>query len=190
MDIHLWEERYRSREHPNEDFATAPAPLLARIAEPLPPGRALDLACGTGRNALWLAQRGWSVTAVDGAPSAIETVRRRARQLGLAVDTSVADLERGQFHIAPSSWDLICLCYYLQRDLFELAKRGLVPGGVVIAIVHLAAPGEQPTSHRLGAGQLAACFQDCRIIHYYEGPPSDPSHQRPVAEIVARRPNA
>ena len=188
MEIRAWEERYRSRERPAEDFATAPVPLLARTAAQLPPGRALDLACGTGRNALWLARQGWSVTAVDGAPTAIEILRRRAHEQGLAVDAKVADLERGEFQIESSAWDLICICYYLQRDLFEPAKSRLAPAGVLLAIVHIAAPGEQPTNHRLGPGELAEYFRSWEILHHYEGQPSDPAHLRPVAEIVVRRP--
>ena len=188
MDIRAWEERYRSRERPAEDFATAPVPLLARTAAQLPSGRALDLACGTGRNALWLARQGWSVTAVDGAPTAVEILRRRAHEHGLAMDAKVADLERGEFHIEPSAWDLICICYYLQRGLFESAKSGLAPAGVLLAIVHIAAPGEQPTNHRLATSELAEYFRGWEILHHYEGHPSDPAHLRPVAEIVVRRP--
>jgi SAM-dependent methyltransferase len=190
MEIRAWEERYRSRQRPAEDFASDPVPLLARTAAKLPPGRALDLACGAGRNALWLARQGWSVTAVDGAPTAIEILRRRAQESGLAVHATVADLERGEFHIAPSAWDLICICYYLQRDLFEPAKRGLAPAGVLLAIVHITEPGEQPTNHRLAPGALAEYFRGWEILHHCEGRPDDPAHQGPVAEIVARRPVA
>lgn len=188
MEIQGWEERYRSRERPAEDFAVAPVPLVAETAKHLPPGRALDLACGTGRDALWLAQRGWSVTAVDGAPTAIEIVRRRAREGSLAVDARVADLERGEYQVEPSAWDLICICYYLQRDLFVTAQRGLAAGGILIAIAHIAGPGEQPTAHRLRPGELEAYFTGWEILHRYEGRPNDAAHQRPVAEIVARRP--
>jgi SAM-dependent methyltransferase len=189
MEIRGWEERYRCRERPAEDFAVAPVPLLAETAKHLPPGRALDLACGTGRNALWLAQHGWSVTAVDGAPTAIESMRRRASEASLTLDARVADLERGEYRIEPSAWDLICICYYLQRDLFETAKQGLAPGGVLIVIVHIAGPGEQPTAHRLRPGELESYFRGWEILHHYEGQPSDPVHQRPVAEIVVRRPD-
>ena len=188
MDIPSWEERYRSRERPAEDFASAPVPLLADTAKLLPPGRALDLACGTGRNALWLAERGWTVTAVDGAPTAIEILRRRAHDRGLTVDARVADLERWEYRIEPEAWDLICICYYLQRDLFDVAKRGLAPGGIIISIVHVSDPGEQATEHRLLAGELAEYFRELEILRHFEGQPNDPAHRRPVAEIVARRP--
>jgi SAM-dependent methyltransferase len=188
MDIREWERRYRSGERPREDFATEPVPLLAEAASQLPPGRALDLACGTGRNALWLAERGWKVTAVDGAAAAIEILRGRARERGLTVDTRVADLEKGAYPIEPEAWDLICISYYLQRDLFEPAKRGLAPGGVMVVLVHIAEPGEQPTLHRLAPGELPGYFRDLEILHHREGQPYDPIHKRAVAELVARRP--
>lgn len=184
MDIRGWDERYRS----DEDFEAAPTPLLVETAKRLPPGKALDLACGTGRNALWLAQNGWSVAAVDGSRAAIEILRKRASDRGLSLDTQVADLERGQFRIEPATWNLIAMCYYLQRDLFEPAKMGLAPGGVLVAIVHITEPGEEPTFKRLRAGELADYFPGWEILHHYEGKPKDPAHRRSVAEIVARRP--
>src|SRR6185437_450500 len=106
---------------------------------------ALDLACGTGRNALWLAGRGWEVTAVDGSAVAIDILRRRAPS---NVRTQVADLERGAYRIEPAAWDLILICHYLQRDLFEPATQGLKPGGIVLVIVNLVELGQEPTATR------------------------------------------
>ena len=85
MDICGWEERYRL-----EDFELAPTALVVETTKAAAPGKALDLACGTGRNALWPAEQGWSVTAVDGAPGAIEIVRKKASERGLTVDARVA----------------------------------------------------------------------------------------------------
>jgi tellurite methyltransferase len=141
MDIRGWNERYRER--PKIGPAT---PLLMDIAGSVPPCRgaaegkcrALDLACGAGRNALWLAGHGWQVTAVDGSPEAIRILAAH----NPAIDARVADLEQHEYVIEPDSWDLIAICYYLQRDLFEPAKRGVVPGGIVVAIVHIPGPGE------------------------------------------------
>jgi len=183
MDIRGWDERYRFGSPEAQ-----PTPLLIEIASQLKPGRALDLACGAGRNALWLAEHGWRVTAVDGAPAAIETLRKRAAARGVSVETHVADLEAGEFRIEESAWDLIAICYYLQRGLFEPAKRGVVPGGVVIATVHITEPGEEPTKHRLRPGQLKDYFRGWEILHFREGTPDDPEHRRASAEIAARRP--
>jgi tellurite methyltransferase len=184
MDLHGWEQRYRSA--PTEE--EIPTPLLIEMTCHLQPGTALDLACGAGRNALWLAERGWVVTAVDGTGMAIEVLRSRAAQRRLPVTAQLADLEAHQYAITPCSWDLIIICYYLQRDLIEPAKLGVVPGGLLIIIVHLAETGEPPTKHRLGPRELKDYFRGWEILHSYEGWPSDPAHRRSVAEVVARKP--
>jgi len=185
MDLQGWNERYRSGEG-SEDWGAAPNPLLVATCLNVPAGKALDLACGAGRNAIWLAERGWKVTAVDGAASAIEILRDRSAKAGLAMDASVADLETNGFQIGESSWDLIVMCFYLQASLFEPAKLGVRSGGLVLAIVHIAEPGGEPTDHRLRPGELKQYFTDCEILHYYEGKSNDAAHKRPVAEIVAR----
>ena len=100
----------------------------------------------------------------------------------------VADLEKFAYLIEPTSWNLIAICYYLQRDLFEHAKQGVVPGGILISIVHITEPGEEPTAHRLRPGELERYFLGWEILHRREGKPNDAAHQRSVAEIVARRP--
>jgi tellurite methyltransferase len=182
-----WNARYRSGERAAEDLEAAPTPLLIETALRSKPGRALDLACGTGRNTLWLAEHGWSVTAVDAAEAAIEILRHRAAARGVTVDARVADLEKGEFHIESSRWDLITICYYLQRNLLEPAKQGVVPGGILLVIVHITDPGEEPTAHRLRPGELKNYFEGWEILHQYEGEPRDAGHQRSVAEVVARR---
>jgi SAM-dependent methyltransferase len=187
MDLGSWNKRYGSGEQP-EDLEPAPTRLVIETAKPLTPGKALDLACGTGRNALWLAGHGWKVTAVDGAPAAIEILQHRAAMQGVTLDARVADLEKSEYSIEPSAWDLIVISYYLQRDLFEPAKRGVAPDGIVLAIVHITEPGEEPTHKRLRPGELPRFFGGWEILHNYEGKPRDPAHQRAVAEIVARRP--
>jgi SAM-dependent methyltransferase len=188
MEVNKWDERYRLRERPEEDLDAAPTPLVVATAGNLKPGKVLDLACGTGRNALWLARHGWDVTAVDGSTTAIEILRNRALARGLKINAVVADFEKDQFEIEPARWDLMLICYYLQRNLFEPAKRGVVPGGVVISIVHVAELGEEPTANRLRPGEFGKYFAGWEILHRYEGKPNDSAHQRAVAEIVARRP--
>jgi tellurite methyltransferase len=158
MDIRGWDQRYRSGERPEEDLETAPTPLVVRIAQTLPAGEALDLACGAGRNALWLARHKWKVTAVDGSEAAIGILRERAARQGLRIDARVADLASGDYRIEPNRWDLIAICYYLQLDLIDCAKAGLKPGGVLIVIVHIGEEGEPPGKHRLQPGELIGHF--------------------------------
>jgi SAM-dependent methyltransferase len=156
-------------------MGSLPTPLLVETARKLQPGRALDLACGSGRNAVWLAEQGWQVTAVDRSPITIP-----------AVDTHVADLEKHEFPILEAAWDLIVVAYYLQRDLFDSIKRGIKPGGVALVIVHIFEPGHEHSRFSVRPGELAQYFEDWEILHYYEGKPRDPEHKRAVAEIAAK----
>lgn len=182
MDLAEWEQRYRAKEELSE---SRPHPLLVEAANSLPPGRALDLACGSGRNALWLAQHGWGVTAVDGSAAAVEILRTRAGRAGVRIDTQVVNLEKSGFAIAPARYDLIAMCYYFERSLIEPCRRGLVPGGVMIAITLLMEPGQERSSFRLQPGELRGYFTDWEILHDREGADV---WQHSVAELVARRP--
>jgi len=167
MSLQDWDQR-----HCDADPNAAPDPLVVETARGMKPGRALDLACGTGRNAVWLAENGWKVTAVDGSRIAIGILDSR----DLKIETRVADLERGQYVIEAESWDLILMCRYLQRDLFEPAKAGVVAGGVIIAMVLVS---EKELRYRARPGELA---------HYFEGWEILQARENALAEIAARKP--
>lgn len=152
-----------------------PRPFVEEIARDLRPGRALDLACGDGRNAVWLAERGWTVTAVDRAPAFTHP----------KVKIVTADLERQEFTIEPGAWDLIVVSYYLQRDLFGPVLRGLAAGGVAIFIVLLFEPGREASRFRMQPGELRAAFACEHVAAYREGVPQEGGHA--VAEIAVRR---
>src|SRR5215210_7984969 len=131
-----WDGRYGLGEHTNDQ----PHPLVVRFASQLQPGRAFDVACGTGRHALYLAELGWQVAAVDSSKVAIDILLNRARQRNVQVNARVADLaiadpECREFSIEPDSYDLIVNCCYLQRDLFPAIEAGARIGGVLIAVI-------------------------------------------------------
>jgi SAM-dependent methyltransferase len=185
LKLEDWNQRYRDGEY----LVDRPAPLLERFALPLEPGRALDLACGPGRHALYLAARGWHVTAVDGSPIAIDILSARAGERRLEIDARVADLERNQFQITPCAFDLICDCYYLQRDLFGPIQSGVRPGGLAIVIVLLADAGSSSgNAHRAADGEIARSFAGWKILHSYEGKSDQSDHSHRIAELVARKP--
>ena len=184
--IEEWDQRYRA----GEQVFEIPAPLVAEFAGGLQPGSALDLASGPGRNALYLAERGWRVTAVDGSAVAVDLSLDRARKRKLTVDARVVDLEAGEFEVEPASFDLVLSCYFLQRSLIPRMKSALRPGGLVIMIVHLAdADQPQGTPTRAYPGELRSFFDGWRILHYREGESGEPAHRRAVAELVAQSPN-
>jgi tellurite methyltransferase len=185
VDIAGWDKLYRSGERGNEE---APTLLLVETADKLVPGTAIDLACGAGRNALYLAERGWIVTAIDGSEKAIELLKKRSGARGLKIQTEVADLTAPDFTMPPDAFDLVVIAYYLQRDLFPKVKASVRSGGLVLAIVHTPEPGEKWSEKRAAPGELRKFFDSWEILWHYEGPSRDPAHRRPVAEIVARNP--
>jgi tellurite methyltransferase len=182
-----WNERYSRGEH----IISEPMPLLVRAISRLKPGRALDLACGVGRHAIFLAERGWQVTAVDSSGVGIELARAAARERGVEVDWRVIDLESGRFEIEAGAYDLICVFYYLQRDLFPQIRAGVSPGGIVSAAIHTVdeSPDLKPMNPAflLQSGELRAEFHGWEILHDYEGTPTEDGHRRRSAEIVARK---
>mgnify|MGYP003949031735 CR=1 FL=1 len=180
-----WDERYRQGEHTNDP----PHPLVVEFASQLPPGRALDVACGPGRHTLLLAEHGWQVTAVDSSKVAIEILLERAGQMYDHVDARLADLELGEYLIEPDRYDLIINCHYLQRDLFPAIKAGVRPGGIVLAVIAMIDddPIVKPMNPAflLRLGELRATFAGWELLHNVEEKAG--TGKRAMAEIVARR---
>lgn len=189
--MNSWDAKWAKRQRDGALANDRPHPLVVQFAAQLKPGRALDVACGTGRNALYLAELGWQVTAVDSSKVAIELLTERACELGISVDARVADLEKGEFIIEPDSYDLIVNCCYLQRDLFPAIKAGVRIGGVVIAVIaimddNLNLKPMNPT-FLLQPGELRSEFESWKLLHDFEGKPEEKSDQRMMAEIIADR---
>jgi len=169
-----------------ENSTSPPDALLIQVAEMLPPGIALDLACGSGRHALYLASLGWRVDAVDRSRVAIELLERRSR--GLAIQSRVADIEAGEFSIEPDAYDLVCDFFYLQRELFPAIRAGVKPGGVFTGAIHLAesAPGDShDPAFTLQSGELRQLFAGWKIVFYSESLRG--TDRRRAARIIVRR---
>ncbi|PIE00551.1 MAG: methyltransferase type 11 [Thiothrix nivea] len=118
-----------------------PAPLWQRfVTEVMPthdiqPGRGLDVACGAGRDMVYLAQQGWQMTGVDRSEDALQRVKVLAGHGGVAVETLRRDLESGGDPLnifGNNSFALITVARYLHRPLFPCLKRLLKPGGVIL----------------------------------------------------------
>lgn len=180
-----WDKRYRGGEHINDE----PHPLIPRFAMRFQPGRALDLACGVGRHALWLAEHGWQVTAVDSSRAAIEILQQKADDRGVPVHSVLADLEQHEFKIERGAYDLIVVVNYLQRDLLGAIRAGVRPAGAVIAVIAMVDddPGVRPMNpdYLVKPGELRAEFRGWQLLHEFEGKPDGDSSRRAAAEIVA-----
>jgi SAM-dependent methyltransferase len=131
-----WDARYREAELV---WSAEPNRFLVAEVEGLPPGRALDLACGEGRNAIWLARRGWDVVGVDFSAVALEKARRRAEHEGVGLELVLADLL--DYRPPYRSFDLV-LVFYLhlpapaRRVVLDRAADALVPGGTLLLVGH------------------------------------------------------
>ena len=187
-NISQWDERYLRGDHATKE----PSPLLRAAIANLKPGRALDIASGVGRHAIFLAEQGWHVTAVDSSRVGIEILRQRAREAGVTVEACVADLESGEFHMEPGTYDLICVFYYLQRDLLSPIRAGLKPGGTVVAAIHLNDGKEDAKpanpAFLLEPGELKQLFADWEITYYREGESDEGGHHHDTAYLIARKP--
>lgn len=131
-----WDRRYAERELL---WSASPNRFLVAEADGLAPGRALDLACGEGRNSIWLAELGWRVTAIDFSEVAIAKARERATRVGVDVDFVCTDLL--DFVPEPEAYDLV-LVLYLQLPANERAlvlskaASALAPAGTFLLVGH------------------------------------------------------
>ncbi len=136
VDRNDWNLRYSGAELV---WTAEPNRFLVAEAADLPPGRALDLACGEGRNAVWLAERGWRVTGVDFSDVAIEKARHLAAARGVDCEWLVADLRH---HTPPArSFDLVVFFYLhvprdARRSILRAAAEALAPGGTFLLVAH------------------------------------------------------
>lgn len=155
------------------------------------PGRALDLACGAGRNALHLARGGWRVLAVDLSREGLCRLVRRARAGGLPVLPVRAELPR--LGLRPGAFDLVVNTHFLSRPTFPLIRRALAPGGLVAFetfSIHEREElgGDVRRAFCLERGELRAAFAGWEALLYEEGVFQRPEGERGLARLVARKP--
>jgi len=136
MDREEWNRRYGG-----SDLLWTARPnrfLVAEVAD-LEPGRALDIACGEGRNAVWLAEQGWRVTGVDFSDVALEKASRLAEARAVAPEWLQADLL--DFRAEPRAFELV-IVFYLQlsgtprRTILRAAADAVAPGGTLLLVAH------------------------------------------------------
>jgi SAM-dependent methyltransferase len=136
VDSEVWDERYAG-----DDLVWSAEPnrFLVAEVEALPPGRALDLACGEGRNAIWLAERGWDVTGVDFSQVGLDKARRLADKRGVSVKWVRTDVT--EYASAPESYDLVIVMYLhlpaaARSVAFRRAAVAVAPGGTLLVVGH------------------------------------------------------
>ncbi len=165
-----WEAKHTAEQEPGE-----PAAFLRQIFQTGPweiqPGRALDIATGKGRNALFLAEQGFTVDAIDISEVGLQQAQRHAEKQGLTLNLVQADL--ASFEFPDSAYDLILNINFLLRSLVPKIKNALLPGGYIIFDTYLL--DQQDLGHPrnpaylLNHNELLDLFRGFRILCYQEG---------------------
>ena len=179
-----WDARHREA---RQDSPADPASIVSEWLPLLPSGRALDLACGTGRHTLLLAGRGQSVTAVDWSGTALDILENRAGKEKLHVSRAGADSlahswTRGirliqanleDLQLPDASFSLVLCLQYLQRSLFSQMARTLEPGGMLLFETFTQAQlnyagGPRNAAYLLEPGELRTSFPELHVLFYRE----------------------
>ena len=181
-----WNERYSDVDF---ELPDEPIPELERRVATLPEGRALDVATGTGRNALFLAERGYDVDAVDVSDAAIETARRRADERDVDANWIRADL--AGFDLEADAYDVISVSFFAALEHLPDLKTALAPGGVLVYEHHLRSSdpvdvGPSSDRHRYRSNDLLRACLDLTILSYAERRRPLPGGTAAVATLVAR----
>ena len=182
-DRQKWNQRYA--EHGTT--APQPSPWLLEQDSLLPrTGRALDVAGGNGRHALWLARRGLDVTLCDISTAGLALAMEAARQANLTLTPLAVDLAETGLPNGP--WDLILCFHYLEREVYRAFPSALAPGGTLVVVHPTVKNLEQhPRPGRpflLDEGELPTLLTGLTLIHSGEGWLSEGRHE---ARIIARR---
>ena len=161
----LWNDRYSQR---GSVWGAEPNQFVADRLADLPPGRVLDLGSGQGRNAIWLAQRGHTVTAVDVSDVATEQAAELAAAVGVEAEFIAADL--AEWEPPEEEFDLVLLAYMqapegLRQALHAKAARALVPGGRVFVIAH----HKDNLEHGIGGPPMIEVLFDEEIEADFQG---------------------
>jgi tellurite methyltransferase len=178
-DRERWNAKYRE-----EEAIAQPSPFLVALADLLPRrGRALDVAGGSGRNALWLLRHGLQVTIADISDVALQ----RAAAAAEGLRTVEVDLESEPLPEGP--WEVIVCSHFLQRPLFSQFPALLAPGGFLVVahptVVNLQKHPRPGREYLLAEGELHALVKGLEVVRFEEGWVESGRHE---ARLVARKP--
>ncbi len=183
-----WDERYRNR----REAERQPANFLVRHVDLLPRrGRALDVAMGTGRNALYLASLGYEVTGIDVSPLAVERCRQTAEDRGLRIEAVCANLE--SYPLLRETYSVVANLYYLDRELCTSLVAALRPCGVLVFETFTQGQmqfgwGPRDDEFLLRSGELSELFPELEVLAYREEiEEEDERGMKAVAGLIGRK---
>jgi SAM-dependent methyltransferase len=191
MDRNDWEKRYRTGDYTPREY---PSDLLADVVEWAPTGRALEVATGAGRNALFLAERGYDVDAIDISETALSVASDRAEERGVEVNWICAEGEEYEFE--EGAYDLATVHFYHSPALIQQFASALAPGGLLVYEHHVQTREDVERGpsdrHRFRTNDLLRYCLGLTVLEYREGVRTFDSGERAgtkaaVCSIVARK---
>jgi len=184
-----WDERFREGAYPTNP---APSSVLRGYVDAFPEGPALDVATGTGRNAVFLAGQGYDVEAVDQSREGLAITRENAAREGTADRLRLVQADVPSFEFPEDRYAVVTVSFYRAVDRFPDITDALAPGGYLFVEHHLRAAGPTPAGpsgdrYRFAANELLRAGLDLTVLHYDEGIEQSEEHGRAaVARLLAR----
>ncbi|WP_137285759.1 class I SAM-dependent methyltransferase [Halorussus salinisoli] len=184
-----WDERFRDGDYPRDPD---PSPVLRRYVDAFPDGRALDIATGTGRNAVFLAEEGYQVDAIDQSSEGLRIARQNAIDRGVDERTNWIRADVPTYAFPESTYDVVTISFYRAVDRFPDIKEALTTGGVLFVQHHLRSSdslqsGPSGDRYRFAANELLHACLDLTVLYYDERTETrDDGRSGAVVRIVAR----
>lgn len=185
----VWDERFREGEYPAD---AEPSRLLQRFLVMLDPGRALDVATGTGRNAVPLAEAGHDVVGLDRSVEGLRIARERASERGVANRCEWVRTDLGEHEFATAAYDLVTVSFYRMVDRLPDLVEALRPGGVLFVEHHLRTTeavdrGPSGDRYRFGANELLHAALSLTVLHFETRTEKRDGRRGAVTRVVARK---
>lgn len=185
QDKQFWDKKYETEAY---IFGKEPVEFLKEHIDILPRGKALDIAMGEGRNAVFLAENGFAVDGCDISEIAVKKAKELAKEHNVAIHAFVADLETSK--LPKDTYDVIACFYYLQRDLIPQMKEALKPGGMIIYETYTIEnwergfEGPKNKDYLLQSNELLNLFKDLKILYYRE---LVLNNKKAIASLIAKK---
>lgn len=185
-----WDERFSTGAYPTDP---EPSPVLRDYVDESPDGRALDVATGTGRNALFLLESGYAVDAIDQSRVGLELTRETAREAGLADRLTPIQADVPSFEFPRDRYALVTISFYRALDRLPDVTGAIEPGGYLFMEHHLRSTRETPSGpsgdrYRYAANELLRSSLGLTVLYYDEtSHENDDGDRRATARVLARR---
>lgn len=183
-----WDERFAAGDYPRNP---EPSSVLREYVEAFPDGRALDVATGTGRNAVFLAESGYTVDALDQSKEGLNITRENAAESGVEDNIACIQADVPTYEFPEDRYAAIAISYYRAVDRFPDIKEALIDGGVLFVEHHLRSTdgplsGPSTDRYRFASNELLHACLDMTVLYYDETTTPHEGKRSATARVIAR----